>query len=110
MAADQILIGHARTVLVDSVFNAASGGTIDFGTFQADKWSRVAGMFSVVGSFTFRHQMGPSSGTYIVSSAATVNSGPSIFDQVQYGRFVNLGFTAVVSSQPRVFLYGEPMR
>lgn len=106
----QTVIGHAKNVLVDSVFTAASGSTIDFGTFPAGRYSRLCGMFSVVGSFTFRHQMGSASGTYIVTSTTVVNSGPSVFDQVNYGKYLNLGFTQIVSSQPRVFIFGEPTR
>ena len=104
------IIGQNRVTLVNSTFSAASGGTIDFGTFPSDKFARLVGLFSVVGSFTFRFQQGASSGSYAVSSSSTVNSGGSVFDQVQYGPFLNLGFTAVVSSAPTVYLAGEPLR
>ena len=104
------IIGQNRVTLVNSTFSAASGGTVDFGTFPSDKFARLGGVFSVVGSFTFRYQQGASSGSYAVSSSSTVNSGGSIFDQIQYGAFLNLGFTAVVSSAPTVYLFGEPVR
>lgn len=104
------IIAQARVTLVNTTVNAASGGTVDFGTFPSDKFARLVGIFSVVGSFTFRFQQGASSGSYAVSSSSTVNSGGSVFDQVQYGPFLNLGFTAVVSSAPTVYLAGEPVR
>ena|SRR3990167_10436041 len=104
------IIGQARVTLVNTVVTVASGGTVDFGTFPSDKFARLGGAFSVVGSFTFRYQMGASSGSYAVSSSSTVNSGGSVFDQIQYGAFLNLGFTAVVSSAPTVYLFGEPVR
>ena len=104
------IIGQQRVTLINSTFTVASGVAVDFGTFPSDKFARLVGGFSVVGSFTFRHQMGPSSGTYFVSSTTVVNSGGSVFDAIQYGAFLNLGFTAVVSSQPIVYLAGEPVR
>lgn len=104
------IIGQVRTTLVNTTVTVASGATVDFGTFPSDKFTRLVGVFSVVGSFTFRFQQGASSGSYAVSSSSTVNSGGSIFDQIQYGAFLNLGFTAVVSSAPTVFLAGEPVR
>ena len=106
----ETIIAQRRITLVNSTFTAASGGTVDFGTFPSDRSSRIVGTFSVVGSFTFRHQFGVTSGTYLVSSTTVVNSGGSVFDQIQYGLFLNLGFTAVVSSAPVVYLAGEPMR
>lgn len=102
--------GQRRITLVNTTVNAASGVAIDFGTFRSDRFSRLIGLFSVVGSFTFRHQMGGSSGSYAVSSTTAISSGAIIFDQIQYGPFLNLGFTAVVSSSPFVYLAGEPMR
>ena len=109
MAAETIH-AQARQTLVNSAFTAASGGTVDFGTFRSDKFSRLVGLFSVVGSFTLRYQMGVDSGTYQVSSSTTVNSGGSVLDVLQYGRFLNLGFTSVVSAVPTVYLAGEPIR
>jgi hypothetical protein len=54
--ADIRIIAQRRVTLVNSTFTAASGGAVDFGTFPSDRFSRVVGLFSVVGSFTFRHQ------------------------------------------------------
>lgn len=106
----ETIIGQNKTILVNSVFTVASGSTLDMGVFPGDKWSRVAGMFSVVGSFTFRYQMQSISGTTLVTSTLVVNSGGQILDAINYGEYIGLGFTQVVSSQPRVFLYGEPTR
>lgn len=106
----RIVIGHRKAVLVNSTFTVASGGTLDMGTFPTDKFSRLVGMFNGFGSLTARYQMGPASGTYLVSSTFVVNSGGSAFDVLNFGTFVNLGFTAVVSSTPQVFIYGEPVR
>lgn len=108
--AGEFIIGHNKNTLVNSTFTADSGGTVDFGTFPAYRYSRFIGLFSVVGSFTFRYQMGVDSGTYQVSSTTTVNSGGSIVDVLNFGRQVNFGFTAVVSSEPRVYVAGEPIR
>lgn len=107
--AEQI-IGQRRVTLVNTTFTANSGVAIDFGTFPSDRFSRLIGGFSVVGSFTFRFQMGAASGSYYVSSTTVINSGGAVFDQLQYGAFLNLGFTNVVSSTPTVYLAGEPVR
>jgi hypothetical protein len=55
-------------------------------------------------------QFGPSSGTYFVASSTVINSGGATLDVPAYGRFVNLGFTGVVSSQPSVYISGEAIR
>ena len=104
------IIGQQRVTLVNTATAVASGGTVDFGTFPSNMFARLGGMFSVVGSFSFRYQMGVASGTYLVSSTTVINSGALVFDQIQYGAFINLGFTAVVSSVPTVYLFGESIR
>jgi len=106
----ETIIAQRRITLVDTVVNAASGGTVDFGVFPSDRFARLVGLFSVVGSFTFRWQMQSVSGTARVSSTTVINSGSTVFDVLQYGPFLGLGFTAVVSSAPYVFLAGEPIR
>ena len=105
------LIGQVHSVLVNSAFNVSTTVVpFDMGTFQVEKFSRLAGLFSVVGSNTFRMQFGPSSGPYFVSSTTVVNSGGSVIDAINYGQFVNFGFTLAVSNAANVYLYGEPVR
>jgi hypothetical protein len=105
------IIGHVHNALVNSVFNVSTTVVpFDMGTFPVDKFSGLGGIFSSVGSLTFRMQFGPSSGTYFVSSTSVINSGGNILDVVNYGAFVNFGFTAAVSCAAGVYIYGEPIR
>lgn len=104
------IIAHVKQTFVNSTFTAASGVALDFGTFACDAFSKLTGIFSVVGSFNFRMQFGPSSGTYFVASSTVINSGGATLDVPAYGKFANLGFTGVVSSQPGVYIAGEAIR
>ena len=105
------IIGHVKSVLVNSTFAVNTAGTPwDLGTYPVDRFSGLTGMISGVGSATFRMQFGPSSGTYFVSSSTVANSGGVVIDVVNYGMFVNLALTAVVSENIGVLLFGEPIR
>ena len=106
----RVIVGHHKTTFVNTVLTVASGATPDLGVFNTDQFSRFTGMFSAVGSMTFRYRMGTASGTYIVSSTFAVNSGNSSFDVINYGLFTDFDFTAVVSAEPRILVTGEPIR
>ena len=106
----RVTAGHFKTTFVNTVLTVASGSTPDLGVYRTDRFSRFTGMFSSVGSMTFRYRMGTASGTYIVSSTFVVNSGNSGFDVVNYGLFTDFDFTAVVSAEPRILVTGEPIR
>jgi hypothetical protein len=67
-------------------------------------------MFSTVGSMTLRWQMGVHSGDYQVTSSVVINSGGSIFDQMNYGIYANFTITAASSQTPKFLIMGEPLR
>jgi hypothetical protein len=59
---------------------------------------------------TLRWQMGVHSGNFQVTSSIVINSGATIFDQLNYGIYVNFTVTAANSQTPTFFLLGEPIR
>lgn len=108
--AEAIITGHGRTTLVAETTLAVDSGTL-LGVFNGNKYSRYAGLFSVVGSVTFRYRMGINSGTYQVTSSFVVNSGPATFDVLNYGRQTEFMFSLANSqSMNAVLVYGEPIR
>ena len=112
MAGSTIIKGHARQALVRNTALSMTGSAgSSFGVFDAGKFSRLAGVLSIVGSATFRYQMGADSSAFQVSSTFVVNSGGSIFDVLNYGNHVNLSLSAAASQTGAVVLiYGEPIR
>lgn len=82
----------------------------DFGTFQVGGYSRFVGMFSSVGSFTLRWQMGVHSGDYQVSSSVVINSGGTVLDVLNHGLYVNFSVTQANSQTPTFIVLGEPLR
>jgi hypothetical protein len=104
--------GHARRALVHNASLTMTGSSgSSFGEFQVGQFSRLAGMFSIVGSATFRYAMGAVSGTSIVTSSFVVNSGASVFDLVQYGHWAALSFSQAASQTgATVFVFGEAVR
>ena len=106
---------HARFALFRSPQTPAGSpttipGSTDLGTYQVGGFSRFVGMFSSVGSLTLRWQMGTHSGDYQVTSSIVINSGASVFDQVNYGLYVNFAVTAANSQTPDYLMIGEPLR
>jgi hypothetical protein len=85
-------------------------GSINPGTFQCGGFSRFVGMFSGVGSMILRWQMGVHSGDYQVTSSIVINSGNTIFDQLNVGLYVNFTVTAAASQQVRYLMIEEPLR
>jgi hypothetical protein len=67
-------------------------------------------MFSTVGSLTLRWQMGVHSGDFQVTSSIVINSGNTVFDQVNYGLYVNFTVTVANSQTPDYLMMGEPLR
>jgi hypothetical protein len=67
-------------------------------------------MFSGISSATIQYRMGVHSGDYQVSSSFVVNSGPQLFDVLNYGVYANFTVTAAVSMAPDFILIGEPLR
>jgi hypothetical protein len=67
-------------------------------------------MFGSVGSMTLRRQMGVHSGEYQVTGSVVTNSGGTIFDQLNYGPYVNFTVTGANSQTPRYIVMGEPVR
>lgn len=112
MSARQILIGHGRNTLFTAVTSAvASGASVDFGAFNVEKYSRFTGLASAVGSFTLRYRLAINSGTWIVASAFTVNSGGSVFDVLNPGgKVADFGITIANSQVFTIGVLGEPVR
>jgi hypothetical protein len=54
--------------------------------------------------------MGVHSGDYQVTSSVVINSGATIFDQLNYGLYVNFTVTAANSQMPKYYVMGEPLR
>jgi hypothetical protein len=82
----------------------------DFGTFQVGGFSRFVGMFSGITSMTIRYRMGAHSGDYMVSSTFMVNSGPQLFDVLNFGLYANFDVFAATSQAPKFLVMGEPIR
>ena len=85
-------------------------GSTDLGTYQTGGFSRLTGLFSVVGSMTLQYRMGVHSGNYQVTSSVVINSGGSILDVINYGLHANFTITAANSQTPTFLLLGEPIR
>ena len=80
-----IIDGHGRKTLFSGVAASVPGST-GLGTYDTSKFSRFTGLFSVVGSTTFRWRMGVASANFQVSSSGVINSGSAVFDQLnRYG-------------------------
>jgi hypothetical protein len=84
MAQTTILEGHARKTLFSGVAVGVVRST-GLGVCNAAKFSRFTGLFSIVGSATLQWKMGVQSGNFQVTSVVAINSGPYIFDQINYG-------------------------
>src|ERR1041385_1229332 len=97
--ASELIKGHGKRVLVSNM-NATATASVGFGVLNTGAYSRIVGVFSTVGSLTFRAQYGPASGSYLVTSTFAANSGTSFFDVVNVGGFFGeFGLTAVNSTQ-----------
>ena len=90
--------------------NTTIPGSTDLGTYHCGGFNRFVGLFSTVGSMTLRWQMGVYSRNFQVTSSILINSGATIFDAVNFGRFVNFTVTAANSQTPTFLLLGEPIR
>lgn len=112
MPGSTIVKGQGRVSLYQSTtlgFTGSGGTTL--GVFAVDRYARLAGLVSVIGSATLRYQMGVDSAAFQVSSSFVVNSGGSVFDVLNYGHHVNLSFSQAASQANAVALiYGEPIR
>lgn len=67
-------------------------------------------MSSSIGSMTLQWWLGVHSGDFQVTSSIVINSGITIFDQLNYGLYAEFGFIAANSQTPRFLLIGEPLR
>ena len=85
-------------------------GSTDLGTYQVGGFSRFCGMFLSVGSMTLQWRLGVHSGDYQVTSSIVINSGASVFDQINYGLYVNFTITAANSQVPKYVIVAEPLR
>jgi hypothetical protein len=109
MPGSTIVKGHARQTLVAETNLSVTGSTA-LGTFETNKFSRFAGLFSVIGSITVAYAMGVNSGSYQVSSSFTVNSGAACFDVLNYGRYCDFAITGANSQVLAALIFAEPLR
>jgi hypothetical protein len=103
-----LLAGTLRKTLVSTV--ATISGSTGLGVYPVDGYSRFVGILSTIGSMTLRWQMQAFSGTSLVSSSTTINSGSSLLDVRNYGKFVDLSVTAANSQVATVLILGDPSR
>lgn len=54
--------------------------------------------------------MGVHSGDYQVTSSIVINSGATLFDQLNYGLYANFSIIAANSQTPDYVVLGEPIR
>ena len=85
-------------------------GSTNLGTYQCGGFSRFTGVFGSVGSMMLQWQMGVHSGDFQVTSSILISSGNSIFDQLNYGVYVNFSIIAANSQTPDFLMMGEPLR
>jgi len=103
-------IGTIKKPLINQTGVALTGsaGTA-LGAFNAQRFSSIGGLVSCVGSLTLQIQFASNSGSWLVSSAVTVNSGASVFSFTNYGKIVNLNVSQAASqSLNTIFAYGQP--
>jgi hypothetical protein len=87
-----------------------TGGSADFGAFNAGGFARFTGLVSTQASLSIRIRSGISSGSYIVSSAFAVSSGVFPFEVVNFGLSAYFDITAAQSTAYQLIINGEPMR
>ena len=104
-----IIEGAARKTLFSGAAATVVGST-GLGVYDVSKYSRFTGLFSVVGSVTLRWRMGVQSGSYVVTSSTVINSGPAVFETLNYGRFSEWTFLAANSQTPTYIVQAEPLR
>ena len=111
MGNKHLLDGHSRRVLISAVSSGiTTGGSADLGQFEVRQFSRFTGLFSTVGSLTFRTRTGVTSGSYQVSSNFAANSGASVYDALNFGQFAYFDITTAQSTIYSVAIQGEPLR
>lgn len=114
--------GHSRVPLFTRVSSQITqGGSVDFGAFDVQKYSRFAGYLiaNSVGNtgLNFRYRFAAQSGgayqvgsSYVVTSGATAFSG-TILDIPNYGRFAYFEILSTDSTTIyTAHLVAEPLR
>ena len=105
---DNLMFGKPLVTQNNAIIT--TGGSADLGQFNVGRYFRFTGLFSTVGSLTLRIRTGVVSGSFQVSSSFAVNSGASVLDCLNYGRFGYFDITAAQSTVYSLLLNGEPMR
>ena len=111
MPGSEIIKGHARQVLFSRVGSEATqGDSVDFGQFDVGLFSRLTGqVFTDSGGLTLRWRYGVGSGSFQVTSTTVISLG--VFDEINYGRFVDFSFTPINSTSTyAIQIFGEPLR
>ncbi len=105
--------GHGRNPLFTRISSEATqGDSVDFGQFRVDKYSRFTGQAQAdSGGLTLRWRFGPDSGSFLVASSTVVGTDGLVFDELNYGRFVDFSFTVIDSTSTyTIQIFGEPLR
>lgn len=105
--------GHGRTPLFTHISSEGTqGGSVDFGQFRVDKYSRLTGQVVVdSGGLTLRWRYGVDSGSFVVTSTTVVGTVATLFDELNYARYVDFSFTVIDSTSTyTIQIIGEPLR
>ena len=105
--------GHGRSLLFTRITSEATqGDSVDFGQFRVDKFSRLAGQIVPdSGELTFRWRYGVDSGSFQVASTSVVGTTGIVFDEFNFGRYVDFSFTSIDSTSTyTIQIFGEPLR
>ena len=118
----EVIAGHGRRPLISNVTSQVTqGGSVDFGQFLVDRYSRLSGyiLASSVGNtgLTFRWRFSPQSGgpwqvtsSTVITSGATAYSG-TIIDIINYGQYAIFDIPSVDSTTIyTALLNAEPLR
>jgi len=99
-----------RSPLIPGGNNTTVVSGSDLGTVQTGGFSRITGMFNIVGSMTLQFRSGVHSGNFQITSLTTLNSGSSVLDMLNWGLYLNVQVTAANSQTPTFVVMGEPLR
>lgn len=91
---------------------ATQGSSVDFGPFPVREFSRLVGQFFADSAgLTFRWRYGINSGAFQVTSTTLVQTGGTVFDELNYGQFIDFSFTQInTTTTYAIQIFGEPIR
>jgi hypothetical protein len=88
---------------------SGSSSATQLGSFSTIRFSSIGGLISGIGSMTLQVGYVANSGSTIVTSAITINSGGPLFSLASYGKVTNLNLSQASSqSLNAIFIYVAP--